>query len=88
MCIKRLNIVAHCSFSFLIEASAYFPIMFSAFEPESVELVDKFQPQTKQWRFSKHHGDWRIFSFGMYVLAGSDAAQLTMDESFVGWYVV
>jgi len=66
-------------------SSAYFPIMFSAFEPESVELVDKFQPQTKQWRFSKHHGDWRIFSFGMYVLAGSDAAQLTMDESFVGW---
>jgi len=71
----------------VIEASAYFPIMFSAYDPDSVELVDQFIPRNKRFTFSEHHGHWRKFSFGMYVIAGSDAPQLSMDENFVGWYV-
>ncbi len=66
-------------------ASAYFPIMFSAFDPESVELVDRVMPRIKRYEFSEHHGHWRKYSFGMYVVAGSDAARLSMDENFVGW---
>jgi len=66
-------------------ASAYFPIMFSAYDPKSVEIVDKFIPNNKRYRFSYHHGNWRKFSFGMYVIAGSDAPHLSMDENFVGW---
>eukprot|EP00535_Pseudo-nitzschia_heimii_P009643 CAMPEP_0197191986 /NCGR_PEP_ID=MMETSP1423-20130617/24345_1 /TAXON_ID=476441 /ORGANISM="Pseudo-nitzschia heimii, Strain UNC1101" /LENGTH=732 /DNA_ID=CAMNT_0042644787 /DNA_START=264 /DNA_END=2462 /DNA_ORIENTATION=- len=66
-------------------ASAYFPIMFSQFDPDSVKLVDQFIPRNKRYSFSEHHGHWRKFSFGMYVLAGSDVARLSMDENFVGW---
>ena len=62
--------------------------MFSAYDPESVELVDQFIPRTKRNTFSSHHGHWREFSYGMYAIAGSDVAQLSMDEKFVGWYVV
>jgi len=65
--------------------SAYFPIMFSAYDPDSVLLVDQFLPKTKHNIFSDHHGLWRKFSFGMYVIAGSDASYLSMDENFVGW---
>jgi chondroitin sulfate synthase len=68
--------------------SAYFPIMFSAYDPDSVELVDQFMPKIKHNTFSDHHGIWRKFSFGMYVIAGSDASYLSMDENFVGWYVL
>lgn len=67
------------------QSSAYFPIMFSEFNPDSVELVDQFFPRAKQFKFSNHHGHWRQFSYGMYVIAGSDAPRLSMDESFVGW---
>mmetsp|Transcript_15235 Transcript_15235/g.35111 ORF Transcript_15235/g.35111 Transcript_15235/m.35111 type:complete len:813 (+) Transcript_15235:81-2519(+) len=67
------------------KASAYFPIMFSAYDPKSVKLVDKFIPNNSRYRFSNHHGHWRKFSFGMYVIAGSDAPHLSMDENFVGW---
>mmetsp|Transcript_18236 Transcript_18236/g.45313 ORF Transcript_18236/g.45313 Transcript_18236/m.45313 type:complete len:794 (-) Transcript_18236:60-2441(-) len=66
-------------------ASAYFPIMFSAYDPEAVELVDKVMPRLKRYEYSEHHGHWRKYSFGMYVVAGSDAARLSMDENFVGW---
>jgi len=66
-------------------ASAYFPIMFSAYDPDSVELVDQLMPRNKHYTFSEHHGHWRKYSFGMYVIAGSDAAHLYMDESFIGW---
>jgi hypothetical protein len=68
-------------------ASAYFPIMFSAYNPQSVDLVNEFMPQSKKWTYSDHKGHWRKFSFGMYVIAGSDAKHLTMNEDFVGWYV-
>ena len=61
--------------------------MFSAYDPETVELVDQVMPKTKQNTHSEHHGHWRKYSFGMYVIAGSDAAKLSMNENFVGWYV-
>jgi len=66
-------------------ASAYFPIMFSAYDPDSIKLVDQLMPRKKHHTFSDHHGHWRKHSFGMYVIAGSDAAHLSMDENFVGW---
>jgi hypothetical protein len=65
--------------------TAYFPIMWSEFNPDSVELVDQFFPSMKQHKFSIHRGHWRQFSYGMYVIAGSDAARFSMNESFVGW---
>lgn len=88
-CLKMLILTStpDCFYFISIEASAYFPIMFSAYDPESVELVDQLIPRTKRNTFSDHHGHWRKFSFGMYVIAGSDAARLSMDENFVGWYV-
>ena len=86
--IKNLQIKLIPSLFFFMKASAYFPIMFSAFNPESVELVDQLIPRNKHYTYSDHHGHWRKFSYGMYVLAGSDAARLSMDEKFVGWYVV
>jgi Chondroitin N-acetylgalactosaminyltransferase len=67
------------------QAAAYFPIMFSEFNPDAVKVVDQFFPSMKKYKFSDHHGHWRKFSYGMYVIAGSDAPRLTMDESFVGW---
>jgi hypothetical protein len=67
------------------QSAAYFPIMWSQYSPETVDLVDEFMPKLKQSKFSEHHGHWRKFSFGMYAIAGSDAARLAMDESFVGW---
>jgi hypothetical protein len=69
------------------QKAAYFPIMWSEFNPDSVEVVDQFFPSIKRYKFSIHHGHLRQFSYGMYVIAGSDAPRLTMDESFVGWYV-
>lgn len=66
-------------------AAAYFPIMWSEFNPETVDLADKFLTESAQWKFTDHHGYWRKSSFGMYVIAGSDAARLSMDEKFVGW---
>jgi hypothetical protein len=32
-----------------------------------------------------HKGAWREYSTGMWVMAGSDASMLKMDESFEGW---
>ncbi len=76
-----------CSFVILLlnAAAAYFPIMFSAYDPKTVELVDELIPSIKRNLHSDHHGHWRRYSFGMYVIAGSDAARLSMDESFSGW---
>jgi hypothetical protein len=67
------------------KASAYFPIMWSAYNPEVVALVDEFMPRQRDSIFSQHHGYWRTSSYGMYVIAGSDAPHLLMDEKFVGW---
>ncbi|KAG7345409.1 chondroitin N-acetylgalactosaminyltransferase [Nitzschia inconspicua] len=63
-------------------SAAYFPIVWSEFNPESVKLVQRIfnQPKVKN-----HSGEWRKFGYGMYVIAGSDAARLSMDESFEGW---
>ncbi|KAG7345067.1 chondroitin N-acetylgalactosaminyltransferase [Nitzschia inconspicua] len=63
-------------------SAAYFPIVWSEFNPESVKLVQRIfnSPKVKN-----HSGEWRKFGYGMYVIAGSDAARLSMDESFEGW---
>jgi hypothetical protein len=36
-------------------ASAYFPIMWSEFNPETVDLADKFMTQSAKWKFTDHH---------------------------------
>jgi len=66
-------------------ATAYFPIMWSEYNPETRELADKFYPNIKQYYFNEHHGYWRKWSFGMYAIAGSDANYLKMNEGFEGW---
>jgi len=66
-------------------ASAYFPIMWSEYNPETAELTDRFLPGSAKWYYTDHHGYWRKSSYGMYVMAGSDAKVLKMNEKFVGW---
>ncbi|KAG7367927.1 chondroitin N-acetylgalactosaminyltransferase [Nitzschia inconspicua] len=63
-------------------SAAYFPIVWSEFNPESIKLVERFFNRPM---ITAHSGQWRPFGFGMYVIAGSDAARLSMDESFEGW---
>jgi hypothetical protein len=67
------------------KSAVYFPIMWSAFNPEVVAIVDEFMPRQSNVMFSEHHGYWRRSSYGMYVIAGSDAPHHLMDERFVGW---
>lgn len=80
---------------------AYFPIVWSAYNPESVVLVEKkFKHElrkenpkgdmvelmkAKMPEFSEHRGHWRPYGKGMYVISGTDALKLTYDTSFEGW---
>lgn len=67
----------------------YFPIVWSNYNPASVELVEKFYQQNDTnftlSPFSIHRGTWRPYGKGMYVMMGSDAKLLQMDTSFKGW---
>jgi len=79
---------------------AYFPIVFSEFNPETVQRVQDFlNSNNKQRRrstnghrsitllppFSEHRGLWRDFGYGMYALAGCDAARFRFNEQYEGW---
>ncbi|CAB9521712.1 Chondroitin sulfate N-acetylgalactosaminyltransferase 2 [Seminavis robusta] len=74
---------------------AYFPIVFSEFNPETVQLVQDFlypsntktgdnEPQMLP-PFSRHRGLWRDFGYGMYVLTGGDAKRFRFNEEHQGW---
>ena len=44
-------------------AAAYFPIMWSQFNPETVEAVDKFFPDSANWKFTDHHVSIEAFEY-------------------------
>ncbi|KAG7345419.1 chondroitin N-acetylgalactosaminyltransferase [Nitzschia inconspicua] len=67
------------------QAAAFFPVVWSEFNPESVKLIEQFHPGSTRLPFSNHRGQWRQFGFGIYAITGSDACRLSLDESFVGW---
>jgi hypothetical protein len=69
-------------------ASAYFPIVWSEFNPETVQLAEAFSANHGAVlpTFSPHKGVWRKHGFGMYAMSGSDAANFSIDEGrFIGW---
>lgn len=66
-----------------LEGAAYFPIVFSAYNPKGVELVTEKLGNLP--KYSQHRGHWRDRGTGMYVLRGSDAALFEFDEKFEGW---
>ena len=78
--------------------AAYFPIVWSAYNPQSVQLVAEQMAREKQIplsdhqaveallpEHSEHRGHWRIWGKGMYVMRGSDARRLKYDTKFEGW---
>jgi hypothetical protein len=75
--------------------TAYFPIVWSEYNPQSVQLVQEYMdnqaaqrntPKQKLERYSDHRGHWRSYGTGMYVLSGPDAAHFKLDENFKGMY--
>lgn len=80
---------------------SYFPIVFSEYNPNTVQMVQDFlfpkerrnnknhmgeEDDTRMLPpFSDHRGLWRDFGYGMYALAGSDVKRFRFDESFLGW---
>lgn len=73
--------------------SAYFPIVFSEYNPDTVRRVEAFYASsaTSSSRsplpaFSAHRGEWRKYGFGMYAMAVTDANRIRMNaEKFHGW---
>ena len=62
--------------------SAYFPIVFSLYDPEMVNLTSKFFGTRLSTEYS---GRWRPYGTGNYMLSGQDAKEYMFDESFIGW---
>jgi hypothetical protein len=71
--------------------TVYFPIVWSAYNPQSIQLVETFLRQQKHQpnftldEFSEHSGRWRPHGLGMYVMRGSDTRWLRFDTTFQGW---
>lgn len=68
--------------------TAYFPIVWSAYNPQTVQLVEEACRQLNRPvppPFSEHRGHWREYGKGMYVIWGPDAAELGFDTKFEGW---
>jgi len=68
--------------------TVYFPIVWSAYNPKSVELVEADFRQKGQDlpAYSEHRGHWRPYGKGMYVLSGPDALLLNYDAfTHQGW---
>ena len=51
---------------------AYFPIMFSQYNPKIVSLLNRTFQDNKYQRFSSNNGYWRLFSYGQVALYKSD----------------
>ena len=66
-------------------SKVYFPIVFSMFRPSNIRLVESMLGEGSLPKFHEHTGLWRDFGFGIYVLSGTDANQLLMNETFQGW---
>lgn len=78
--------------------SAYFPIVWSTYEPQSRKRVACFRKSHRIQPLamcshdihassitSPDSGDWRPQSSGTYAMSGSDAKKIKMDTTFVGW---
>jgi hypothetical protein len=71
--------------------TVYFPIVWSAYKPQSIQLVESFLRQQKHQpnftldEFSEHSGRWRPHGTGMYVMRGSDTRSFRFDTKFKGW---
>jgi hypothetical protein len=71
--------------------TVYFPIVWSAYDPQSVQLVQahlrhkKSQPKLTLDEFSEHRGRWLPHGVGIYVMRGSDIRSFRFDETFQGW---
>jgi hypothetical protein len=71
--------------------TVYFPVMWSEYNPKSIQLVETFKRQKKHQpnytldEFSEHRGKWYPHGTGMYVMRGSDIRSFRFDETFQGW---
>jgi hypothetical protein len=86
--LKKRQILLHKNTSVPM---VYFPIVWSAYNPQSIQLVETFLRQQKHQpnftldEFSEHSGRWRPHGTGMYVMRGSDARLFRFDTTFQGW---
>jgi hypothetical protein len=73
------------------QAAAYFPIVFSGFNPEAVRLVDHLVGHDEPFRRAitmhkeQYRGLWRNFGFGMWAMSGFDAIGFRLNDKFKGW---
>jgi hypothetical protein len=71
--------------------TAYFPVVWGAYNPQSIQLVETFLRQEKHQpnftldEFSEHSGNWLPRGTGMYVIRGSDARLFRFDTTLEGW---
>ena len=71
--------------------AVYFPIVWSAYNPATVKLVEKHfirQGKAIPPEFSTHRGHWRYYGKGMYVIRGPDAARIDYRDLVLkhqGW---
>jgi hypothetical protein len=71
--------------------TVYFPIVWNAYNPQSIQLVETFLRQQKRQpnftldEFSEHRGKWFPHGLGMYVMRGSDTRLFRFDTTFQGW---
>lgn len=75
-------------------STVYFPIVWSAYQPASVELVQwhmdyqqatKNEPRIVLEPYSEHRGHWRDYGTGMWAMSGPDAKVFRFDDGFQGW---
>jgi hypothetical protein len=66
-----------------IEKTAYFPIVFSQYNPEKVDLVRKIFGGLDT--YSEHAGLWRDHGYGMYAVSKDVASRVSLDEEYYGW---
>lgn len=72
-------------------ATAYFPIVYSEFNPQTVNLANKalqrheILRKASTWQNVDHKGIFRSFGYGMWAMTGLDAAGFRLSEEFQGW---
>ena len=83
----------HAETSVRAGEAVYFPIVWSAYHPQSVELVQwhldrqqyaKNEPRIVVGPYSEHRGHWRDYGTGMWAMAGPDAKIFRFNDEFQG----
>jgi hypothetical protein len=86
--LKKRQILLHKNTSVPM---VYFPIVWCAYNPQSIQLVETFfrqekhQPNFTLDEFSEHRGKWLPHGTGMYVMRGSDTRLFRFNTTFQGW---